>query len=433
MKKQTFVIGFMLFALFFGAGNLIYPPTLGLEAGTSFWSAIIGFVISGVGLPILAVVAIALVKSDPQELSNRVHPLFGLIFTSLVYLTIGPFFGIPRAASVAYEISMEPFGNASILMTLIYTVIFFALVFFVSLNPSKVVDRIGELLTPILLVTIAILIGGAYFTLNTVFTDPIEKYTTAPLLTGFVEGYLTMDAIGALAFGMVVVTAFKAEGITSRKSLITETLKAGLVTGIGLTGVYVSIGWIGAKMGGVGTYANGGEIIASAAHLIFGSFGNILLGVIVTLACLTTAIGLVVASGQYFSQITKISYKTIVLSVTIGSFIIANQGLDAIVSVSVPVLAFLYPIAIVIILLAFIHPILKNSQAVYRGTIIATALFSLYDGLANLGIKIASLDSWLVKFPLHEEGLGWIVPAIIGGIVGYVLMTLIHKNKERVR
>ncbi|MUV36809.1 putative branched-chain amino acid carrier protein [Lentibacillus sp. JNUCC-1] len=421
MNKHTFTIGFMLFALFFGAGNLIYPPTLGMEAGTTYWWAIAGFVITGVGLPILAVAAIALVKSDARELSNRVHPLFGLVFTSLVYLSIGTFFGIPRAASVAYEMSMGPFVESNGAVLLAFTAVFFLLVLIFSLNPAKIVNRIGQFLTPILLLAIITLIVGALFTLQEPLAEPIERYKSMPLFKGFVEGYLTMDAIAALAFGIIVVTAFKARGITHKKALIKETIKAGLVTGIGLTGVYVAIGWIGAKIGDSGTHSNGGEILSSAADLIFGPFGALILGLIVALACFTTSVGLVVASAQYFSGISKMSYKTVAIIVTFFSFLIANQGLNTIITVSVPVLVFLYPIAIVIILLAFLHPLFSKPQAVYRGAVVVTAVFSLYDGITAFGIQLPALKPLIESLPLFNAGLAWLLPAIIGGVTGHLL------------
>ncbi|WP_217588113.1 branched-chain amino acid transport system II carrier protein [Lentibacillus saliphilus] len=428
MNKSTFIIGFMLFALFFGAGNLIYPPMLGLEAGTSFWSAITGFVITGVGLPIFAVAAIALVKSDERELSDRVHPIFGLIFTSLIYLAIAPFFGIPRAASVAYEMSVEPFIQTSPWMLFLFTGIFFVLVLIVSLNPAKIVDRIGQLLTPILLLSIVVLIVGAVFVLDTPFSEPSPKYASAPFFKGFVEGYLTMDAIGALAFGIIVVSAYRNEGITKKSTLIKETLKSGLITGLGLVLVYVSIGWIGAKMGTFGTFSNGGDILSAAAEHIFGSFGALLLGVIVALACFTTSVGLVVAAGQFFSRITKLSYGKVAVLVTLVSFIIANQGLNTIISISVPVLVFLYPIAIAVIILAFLYPFLQHKQSVYRGTIFMTALFSLYDGLTAFGFDLSTFKPFMVQLPLFAAGLGWLVPAIIGGIFGHVIGAFNYKK-----
>lgn len=431
MKKDTFIIGFMLFALFFGAGNLIYPPTLGIDSGTSYWAAITGFLITGVGLPILAVTAISFVKNDARELADKVHPLFGLIFTSIVYLAIGPFFGIPRAATVAFEMSVEPFSSSISSMSLIlfiFTTVFFILVYIVSKNPSKMVDRIGQYLTPILLIAIIALSVGGFLLLDSPITAPIEKYASSPFFTGFSEGYLTMDAIAALAFGIIVVNAFKDRGITTQRELVKSTLKAGAITGIGLIIVYGSLGWIGAKMGTLGTFTNGGDILSGAAETMFGSFGALLLGVIVTLACFTTSVGLVVACGQFFAKITRFSYNWIILFVTVVSYLIANQGLNTIIGYSVPVLVFIYPIAIVLILLTFIERLFHGARGVYQGAILLTAVTSLYDGLVAFGVDLASITPLMEKLPFFALGLGWIVPALIGGVVGFVLDRIVRRD-----
>ncbi|MFD1036959.1 branched-chain amino acid transport system II carrier protein [Virgibacillus byunsanensis] len=432
MNKDTFIIGFMLFALFFGAGNLIYPPTLGIDSGTSYWVAISGFVLTGVGLPILAVTAISYVKNDAREIADHVHPLFGLIFTSIVYLAIGPFFGIPRAASVAFEMSVEPFSDgASTLSLFIFTTIFFLFVYIVSLNPSKMVDRVGQFLTPILLLAIVGLSIGGFLLIDSTLPGPTEKYESSPFFTGFVEGYLTMDAIAALAFGIIVVNAFKERGVTTQQQLVKSTLKAGIITGIGLITVYGSIGWIGAKMADQGTYTNGGEILSSAAHMIFGSFGTLLLGVIVALACFTTSVGLVVASGQFFNKVTRVPYRWIILCVTIGSYLIANQGLNTIINFSVPVLVFIYPIAIVLILLTFLRGLFQGSPLVYRGAILLTAIVSLYDGLIAFGFDLAAITPFMESLPLFPIGLSWLVPAIIGGMIGFFAHNTIRPSFSR--
>lgn len=425
MNKDTFIIGFMLFALFFGAGNLIYPPVLGLHSGSSFITAIAGFVITGIGLPILAVTAISFVKKDAREIANRVHPLFGILFTTAVYLAIGPFFGIPRAATVGYEMSIEPFlNNVSPYTLLLFTSVFFIFVFFISLNPSKMVDRIGQYLTPILLLSITALVIGAIILFDQPATAPTSDYASSPFFKGFVEGYLTMDAIAALAFGIIVVNAFKERGISTQKGLITATLKAGLVAGVGLITVYTSIGWIGTKVAGSASFSNGGEILSHAATSIFGTFGTLLLGIIVTLACFTTSVGLVVACAQFFSKLVPISYSLIAFIITFSSFVIANQGLDAIISFSVPVLVFLYPIAIVLIMLTFLRSLFQNRPEVYRGAILFTAVISLNDGITSYGIDIPTVTNYVMKIPLFDIGLGWLLPAIIGGCIGFLVSKL---------
>src|SRR5699024_6451229 len=410
-----------------GAGNLIYPPTLGIESGTSYWSAIAGFIITGVGLPILAVMAISFVKEDARELADKVSPLFGLVFASVVYLAIGPFFGIPRASSVAYEMSVVPFADHSTILLFIFTVVFFVLVYFVSLNPSKIVDRIGQMITPILLIAIVRLIIGSFFLLKTPLLEPSDKYKSAPFFSGFVEGYLTMDAIAALAFGIIVVQVFKQNGVTTQRGLVKSTLKAGIISAVGLITVYTALGWLGSKMAVHGNYTNGGEILSAAADVIFDKFGTLLLGIIVTLACFTTCVGLVVAAGQFFTKVTNFSYRTVIIIVTFTSFLIANQGLETIINYSVPVLVFIYPIAIVLIILPFFSRFLHYSKGVYRGATLCTAIVSLYDGLIALGIDLSAL-SFMEMLPFFGINLSWLLPAIIGGAIGGWMEYATSKN-----
>lgn len=422
MNRDIFIIGFMLFSLFFGAGNLIYPPILGIEAGTAYWSAISGFIITGVGLPVLTVTAISFIKSDARELADRVHPLFGLVFTSIAYLTIGPFFGIPRAATVAYEMGIQPFTDHSALILLAFTIIFFALVFWVSLNPTKMVDRIGQVLTPILILAIIALGIGSFLLLKNPLSAPIGQYAVMPFFTGFAEGYLTMDAIGALAFGIIVINAFKERGVIRQKDLITSTLKSGLVAGIALIVIYILIGLIGTEMAIHQPFRNGGEILSVAAYMIYGNFGTLLLGSIVVLACFTTTVGLVAACGQFFAKVTGLSYLNVILIVTIGGFIISNQGLDLIISYSTPVLVFIYPITIVLILLTFLYPFLKRPVYIYQGAILATAIISLHDSLVSFGVTMPVITAYMNMLPFATIGLGWLVPALIGGIIGKILI-----------
>lgn len=429
MTKHTFFTGLMLFSLFFGAGNLIYPPILGIEAGTSYWAAIAGFIITGVGLPVLAVMAISFVKEDARELANHVSPLFGLIFATVIYLAIGPFFGIPRAASVAYEMSIVPFTEPSVMLLLIFTIIFFVLVYFVSLNPSKIVDRIGQMLTPILLVSIVGLIISSFFLLKTPLSDPIEKYESTPFFKGFVEGYLTMDAIAALAFGIIVVQAFKEYGVNTKRGLVVSTFKAGIIAAIGLTTVYAALGWLGAKMTPHGNYTNGGEILSASTDLMFGQFGALLLGIIVALACFTTCVGLVVAAGQFFSKVTKLTYRTVIMLVTLLSFLITNQGLETIIAFSVPVLVFVYPIAIMLIILPFFIRFFHHTKGIYQGAVFCTAIISLYDGLVAFGMNVPRPFTIIESLPFHEIGLSWLVPAILGGIMGGCIEWIYSKNK----
>lgn len=422
--RDTIFIGFTLFALFFGAGNLIYPVSLGMESGTSYIPAIIGFVLTGVGLPIITVAAISLVRNGAVQLAGRVHPMFGLLFTAMVYLVIGPFFAIPRAANVAFETGIAPFTDGEALMLFIFTVLFFLFVYWVSRNPSKLVDRVGQILTPTLFVAILALVIGSFFMLDGPIQPAGEKYQSQPFFTGFVEGYLTMDAIASLAFGIIVVSSFRDRGVNDPKELTKRTLKAGLVTALGLVSVYVAIGWIGAKMATEGSFDNGSAILAAAARIMYGDIGTILLGVIVGLACLTTCIGLTVACGQFFSKrVPGLSYQKVIIIVSFMSFGISNIGLNQIISYSVPVLVFVYPITIVLVALTFISRSFNHSPYVYRGAILLTAVIGIYDGLVAFGTDVSAIEPFISQLPLYELNLSWVVPAIIGGLIGLFIQT----------
>lgn len=423
--KQTLVIGLMLFALFLGAGNMIFPPAMGQQAGEHIWLATLGFLITGVGLPFLGIVAIALSGSDIQTIGNKVHPTFGLIFPIILYLTIGPFFGIPRTATVAFEIGVTPFLPSEFVgqkaPLLIYTIIFFAITFWLALNPSRLVDRIGKMLTPALLIILVLLTGKALLTPMGGFQEPQGAYIEGAFFKGFLEGYLTMDTLSALVFGIVVISAIKEQGISDRFAITKVCIKAGLIASTGLIFVYVSLAFIGAtSVSTTGYLDNGGAILSSTASVLFGSLGKTVLGLAITFACLTTSVGLVSACGNYLSKaFPRLSYKKVILILAIFSACVANFGLTQLISVSVPLLIAIYPLAIVLILLSFLDYVLPTKSIVYIISLGITAVFSIIDGLKAAGVNVDGLN--LDFIPLFNIGIGWLVPAAIGTIIGYII------------
>jgi LIVCS family branched-chain amino acid:cation transporter len=425
-RRDTFFVGLMLFSMFFGAGNLIFPPFLGMGAGTSFWPAIAGFIVTAVGLPLLVITAIARVKDGANTLGNRVHPWFGAVFTVVVYLSIGPFFGVPRNANVAFEMGLKPFlGNVSVsqpVLLLGFTAVFFLLVYALSLNPSKMVDYMGRFITPALLLSILVLCVTGFVKLDKPLQAPSENYQTASLFKGFIDGYSTMDALAALAFGIVILTTFQQKGVSDRKLVTSYTIKAGFVAGAALALVYVAIGFLGAKMAPYGSFDNGTSLLSTASTLMLGNAGKMLLGLIFTLACFTTCVGLTIACGEYFSKIApKLSYRVVVTIVTLASFLIANLGLNQIIAISVPFLVMAYPLTIVLVSLSFFHRLFGGSQKVYAGAMLFTGVVSLCDGLKMFGLKWDLLESVMGSLPFASVSLGWVVPAVVGGVVGFAL------------
>ncbi|HWO97309.1 MAG TPA: branched-chain amino acid transport system II carrier protein [Bacillus sp. (in: firmicutes)] len=425
--KDTLAIGLMLFALFFGAGNMIFPPALGQAAGMNVWVATFGFLITGVGLPLLAVIAISRSNGDFTEIAKRVHPVFGIFFTIILYLAIGPFFGIPRTGTVAFEIGVTPFlseelkGNT--ISLILYTIVFFGVTLWLSLNPSKIVDSVGKILTPLLLGVLALLVIKSLVTPMGDFQAPQERYMQAPFIKGFIDGYLTMDTIAALVFGIVAITSIKEKGITDQKALASVCVKAGLIAAAGLVLVYAALSYIGASSPeAIGIKENGGAILTSAATHLFGPFGTIILSLAITFACLTTSIGLTTACGEFFAKmIPGISYKTIVLFLTIFSTVIANIGLTQLISISIPILVFIYPLAIILVALSF----REFGREVYVLPLIVSSIVSLMDSLKAFGIAIEWLDRpFQAYLPFYNDGAGWIVPAAIAAIIGYAISKL---------
>lgn len=420
-RKNVLFSGLMLFSLFFGAGNLIFPPLLGLESGSNFGPAITGFLMTGVLLPFMAIMAISLSENGLVSIGSRVHRLFGLVFAIIIYLSIGAFYGIPRASNVAYELGFKQIMDVNgPLVLLLFSLVFFGVTYFISLNPKKIVDHIGQLLTPILLLVLALLFIRAFIKFKNISSPAEGNYATAPFVKGFVEGYFTMDAVAALAFGIVVINALKDKGAKSKSELVKGTLGAAVIAGLGLAIVYVSLGWIGRVIPKANDLENGAEILTAASNILFAGGGGLLFGIIVTLACLTTCVGLTNACARFFNEIyPKIHYRSYVAIFVLVGLLVSNLGLDAILRMATPLLVFIYPIAIVLVILSLYQYFAGGGKMMYRLSVFVTSIFALYEVLTSLGYKMEVLAGWLGVVPFFEHGLGWILPAFVAALVGY--------------
>lgn len=434
--SKYFIIGVMLFALFFGAGNLIFPASLGQYAGSNIWIAVAGFLITGIGLPFLGILAMGVSGSkNLQELSSRIHPLYGMIFTSLLYLTIGPFFAGPRTGAVAYDIGIAPFVGESFgqIGLFIFTLLFFIVTLWFSLNPAKLVDHVGKLLSPAIIILIFVLLVMVFVKPLGPIGAPQATYASGAFMKGFVEGYNTMDALASLVFGIIVINAIRAMGVTSSRGILIASAKSGIVAIVFLAIIYVGVAYLGAtSTSAFGLFETGGPVLGEAAFHYFGSLGTVMLSVIIILACLTTSIGLITACGEYFhTLVPKISYKKFVLFFSLVSFIIANFGLSNIITFSIPVLMFLYPLAIVLMLLTFLSKLFKDSRIVYVAATVVTLMISTIDGLKTL-CQLLEMEyfTWLsaiISFyerylPFYNEGLGWLVPVVVTIIISSVIV-----------
>ncbi|MGG0753484.1 branched-chain amino acid transport system II carrier protein [Brevibacillus laterosporus] len=420
--SQILTIGLLLFAIFFGVGNVIFPPALGQAAGTNMWITIIGFIVTDVGLSLLAIIAVALAGGSFDKLGAKVHPTFATVLSIVIYLAIGPLFVIPRTGTVSFEMSVAPVlseGNAG---RWCFLFIFFVITYLLSLNPTKLVDRIGKILTPVFLVMIGVILAKALISPMGAFAEPTGDYAEIPFFKGFLEGFLTLDAIGALVISVIVVNTIKQYGVTERKAIAKNMIYAGIIASIGLMLVYFALGYIGASSVSLGVASNGGELLTNVMNHLFGASGNLLLGAVIIFACLTTAVGVTAAFGNYFSKMLPgISYKKIVLAVCLFSFGISNLGLNALLQVTGPVLMVLYPIIIVLIVLSFLDKYITGKPSVYIVAMTVATIFSLLQVLEEQGWMSESIIRYVQMIPFYQLKIGWMVPATIGAIVGYVM------------
>lgn len=427
--KQLLTIGSMLFGLFFGAGNLIFPLMLGQQSGSNLYPAMIGFIITAVGLPLLGVNALGVTqRRDLYDLSSHIMPKLAKVFTLVLYLTIGPLFAIPRLATVSHEIGVAPFIDGS-LSLFIFSILFFGIVWYFSLSKSNIMNIIGKYFNPAFLILIGILIVLAFLNPmgEAASQTPVAPYDARALTTGLQDGYNTMDAIASLAFGIIVIQAIKQLGIKDTKTISRSVLQAGIVSSLLMVLIYAPLMWMGAtQLSQFAPSTNGGEILAKIANHYLSGFGSVMLLITVTVACLKTGIGLITSTAEILQVMypNKFSYKTAVAVLIFVSVAVANFGLETIISLSLPVLVFIYPFTIVIIILANLAPIFNDHTRVYQWALIATAPFALLDminatPLATNGIFQPILTAATAYVPFFTYGLGWVLPAVIAALIAF--------------
>ena len=431
-KKKMLLISFMLFSLFFGAGNLIFPPFLGQNAGSAAIPAMLGFLVTAVVLPVLGVIVVAQFDGL-DKLSRNVGKRFSAIFTLLIYLSIGPGLGIPRAASVPFEMAVAPYlpeGTDVGIWMVTYSFVFFLVALWLCLNPGKLVSRIGTFLTPSLLTLLCLLFFAFLFKGQVSIEKPRIIYMTAPFLQGFADGYQTMDTIAALNFGLVIATTLGAFGLKNKKDVIRNTVFAGIFAGSILAAVYMMLTYMGMCSSGVyPIQENGAWTLRCIVYQLFGDFGAIFLAAIFTLACLTTCIGLINSISQYFSvQFKKLSYRQWVFVIVGVSFLICNLGLNAILSISIPVLNAIYPVSIVLIVLGLSHKLWENNSYVYPFAIAATGVVSILYSLDTAKVPLGFLSGILHKLPLYSMGFCWVCVAAAAIVISIIVNLVIRKK-----
>lgn len=430
--QDILALGFMTFALFVGAGNIIFPPIVGLQSGPNVWIAALGFLITAVGLPVVTVVALAKVGGGMDALSSPIGKIAGGLLAAAAYLAVGPLFATPRTATVSFEVGLAPLTGESPLALFLYSSVYFLIVFFVSLYPGRLLDTVGRFLAPLKIIALAIL-GIAAFALPAGdIGSATPVYEAAPFSQGFIQGYLTMDTLGALVFGIVIVNAIRSRDVESPKLITRYAIIAGLVAGAGLTLVYLSLFRLGSGSHEVAIGAtNGAAVLHAYVQHTFGSLGSGFLAVLIALACLVTAVGLTCACAEYFSKILPLSYKTLVIILAVFSLVVSNLGLTKLIAFSIPVLTAIYPPCIVLVALSFCKGFWNEQTRIVGPVMLASFIFGVVDALKGAGLA-DGLPNWLTHMPFSEQGLAWLVPSLIVLVGAFIYDRLLGKSQEAI-
>lgn len=436
-NKRYIAIGLMLFALLFGAGNLIFPAAMGQNAGVNVWYAVLGFCVTGVGLPLISIAALGYSGClDLEEAAGRVHPWYGVFYSVVSYLAIGPCFAAPRTGTVSFEIAVKPFlGSFSPDIALpIFLLIFFLLTYWLAATPSKLVDRVGKILTPALLAVILLLIVQSFITPLGTPQAPTKNYATpvTAVMQGILDGYNTLDAIASFIFATLVISFVKEGGVMHPKAIMKQVLLSGSIAVALLAFIYIFIAKIGAdSVTPLGILETGAPVLAGSAKILFGNLGAAILAVIVLLACLSTSVGLVTCCAAYFMRLLgHFSYKTYAVIFCVISYLVGLFGLKTIIVSTIPVLMFIYPLLVALICLIFLDKFFGGRQCVYAWTIAFTFVMATINLLETAGVNLGSFETMLQTYvPLHTFGMGWIPFAAVGFVIGLIWKAAVPEKK----
>lgn len=436
-NKRYIAIGLMLFALLFGAGNLIFPAAMGQNAGVNVWYAVLGFCVTGVGLPLISIAALGYSGClDLEEAAGRVHPWYGVFYSVVSYLAIGPCFAAPRTGTVSFEIAVKPFlGSFSPDIALpIFLLVFFLLTYWLAATPSKLVDRVGKILTPALLAVILLLIVQSFISPLGTPQAPTKNYATpvTAVMQGILDGYNTLDAIASFIFATLVISFVKEGGVTQPKAIMKQVLLSGSIAVALLAFIYIFIAKIGAdSVTQLGILETGAPVLAGSAKILFGNLGAAILAVIVLLACLSTSVGLVTCCAGYFMRLLgHFSYKTYAVIFCVISYLVGLFGLKTIIVSTIPVLMFIYPLLVALICLIFLDKFFGGRQCVYAWTIAFTFVMATINLLETAGVNLGSFETMLQTYvPLHTFGMGWIPFAAVGFVIGLIWKAAVPEKK----
>lgn len=424
MKKTNIIaLGFTTFSLFLGAGNVIFPAMIGQLAGHNTMMAGLGFILGDLGLTLLALTVIAFI-GGPDKLLQDFPQVFQKGFWTLLFIIIGPAFVIPRAAMVTYEIGFSPFVGKDQTIFYVYAFSFSFIAMLLTLNPKRIVSTVGKWMTPVLLLLLIIISVATVTNPQGHIEMAQANYQYQPFSEGLIQGYLTMDVLGALGFGWILTAAIKNLGVKYQRGIALYTLTSGLMATVGMALVYSALLYLGATSTVIAPHAaNGGYILTSYVDTLFGPSGIIMLAVIVTLACLTTCIGVAAAGAEYFHKVQpKNSYRTYVVFIFMCSAIVTTVGLNKLIGFTIPVIVSFYPLTIAIVITAFLRRWLSSPKVVTY-TFCSTALFfGIIDGIMSAGFLPKAIAQELNNYlPFFHQGMGWIAPGFTALIISIAL------------
>ena len=435
--RQLLSITLTLFAVFFGAGNMIFPPAMGQQAGENYIQALAGFILTDAGIALLGMIAVVLVGTEVSDLGELVSRRFAVFLSVCIYLLIGPLFALPRTGSVSFELAVRPYLSESNVwwVSLLVTAVFFWLTYYLSGNPKKVVNVIGKYLTPILLICIVLIFLACVFMEKSPNSSvqygsvgvPQGVYKEIPFFQGMIEGYYALDGPAGLVFAIIIINAVRGHQVKTKRNIIQPTLICGAGAALILSVVYYMLTYVGAVTRT--PFSNGGSLLHAVTSDLLGPAGGIILGVAVLFACMTTSIGLTTSFADYFHELfPNVSYKKIAAIVCVFSFVISNIGLDMLVKVSLPVLMMFYPVTVVLVILSFFKKWIGSKRMAYVLGMLFAFCVAFVDGMQSAGISLGVVTEICNKLPFYDLRLGWIIPAAVGALLG--LLPVWKYNRE---
>lgn len=420
---DSIVVGFALFSMFFGAGNVIFPPYLGFGAGTQWVNGFLFYFIADIGLALFALFTLLKVGGS-ENITGRVGSVASNILMSAIILCIGPMVAIPRTAATTFEMSVAPLISG--VSPVVFSVAFFIVVLLLSIRQSAVIDVVGKVLTPALLIGLLVLIiRGVISPLGHIVNPGVEP--SFVIVNGIKSGYQTMDVLAALAFGIIILKSAQEKGYSDKRESSKMIGTAAVVAGVLLLIVYFGLTYLGATSASLFSLdISRAELVIGIVERLLGKAGLVIFAVVVALACMTTAVALVSSAASFFEKLTKgrLSYRVLVTVICVSSAVISNLGLDRIVAVASPILDIVYPPTLVLIALSWFGD--RLSRGVYRWAVIGALIASVLSTVSLYGVSVPIVNT----LPLASLGLGWIVPSAVFGLVAYVIGRLRKMRKK---